>query len=155
MIHIGPVHISIICGPCGLDVLSSLGRIEGYLRQLVTPPRPQAIKAVLIREEDNMLVYQANLPTLPSPLGDIVTQRLSVTSNDVSVLEIDLDTTATVSPEFRVNQGENVKLSLRYVDDADPANVSSPSTQEFVANDTIAPDAPGAFGEVTLLREEP
>lgn len=101
-----------------------------------------------------MLVYQANLPALPSPLGDIVTQRLSVTSNDVSVLEVDLDTSATVSPEFKVNQGETVKLSMVYVDDADPANVSAPSTQEFVARDTIAPSAPGAFGEVTLLREE-
>ena len=131
----------------------TLLRIEALLRRFVSPPRPGSLLVTLLREDSDMLVYQANLPALPDPIGDIVGQRFSVTANDITVLEVDLAVTDTVSPEFSVNDGDNVKLSLRYVDDATPPNLSEASTQEFVARDTIAPSAPGAFGEVTLVRE--
>lgn len=100
------------------------------------------------------LVYVANLPALPDPVGDIAKQRLAVIVNDVTLIDVELGLDVTVSPEFRVDEGANVRLSLTYLDDANPPNASEPATQEFVGHDTIAPDAPGVFGEVTLLREE-
>lgn len=116
-------------------------------------PRPGLMRVAAPTERDGMLVYKAQLPALPDPIGDVVKQRLAVTANDASVLEVELDLTATESPEFKVADNTNVKLTLTYVDDA--GNVSAPSEQSFTAVDTIAPDAPGAFGAIELLREEP
>lgn len=134
------------------ELLAGQKRIEALLRRFVSPPRPGSVSATLIREESEMLVYKAALPALPDPVGDIVKQRLTVTADGVSALEVDLDITATESPEFKVADNAAVVLSLTYVDDA--GNMSAPSEQSFTAADTIAPEAPGAFGEVTLLREE-
>lgn len=96
-----------------------------------------------------MLRYEAHLPTMPTGT-DIASQKLTVshgeTTEDIA-LGVD-DTTA----QFLVPQDADVTLSLVYVDDA--GNVSPPSTQTFHSNDTIPPDAPGAFGEITLLGEE-
>ncbi len=116
-------------------------------------PRPGLMQITAPTEKDGMLVYQAQLPALPDPLGDVVKQHLIVTSNGVSIVDVDLDLTAVKSPEFKVADDADVTLSLTYVDDA--ANVSAPSEQSFTAIDTIPPDAPGAFGTVELLREEP
>lgn len=116
-------------------------------------PRPGLMKVTHPTEKDGMLVYKAQLPALPDPIGDIVKQRLAVTADDAPVLNVELDLTATESPEFKVADNAAVKLSLVYIDDA--GNVSAPSEQSFTAVDTIPPDAPGAFGAVELVREEP
>lgn len=96
-----------------------------------------------------MLRYEAHLPTMPAGT-DIASQKLTVshgeTSEDIT-LGVD-DTTA----QFLVPQDVDVTLSLVYIDDA--ANVSPPSVQTFHSNDTVPPDAPGPFGEITLLGEE-
>ena len=100
-----------------------------------------------------MLVYEADLPALPDPLGDIVNRHLTVSADGTVILDTDIDMTVTKTPEFGVADGANVTLSLTHIDDA--GNPSPPSEQSFTAHDTIAPSAPGAFGEVRLLRDDP
>ena len=58
---------------------------------------------------------------------------------------------ATELGEVSVPQGASVLLTLVDVDDA--GNRSEPAELEFVAEDTLPPAQPGAFG-VTLVREE-
>lgn len=102
-----------------------------------------------------MLVYEADLPEMPSNIGDIAKQTLTVGYTATDGTEVsesqDLSVTDTVAT-FRVPQDVSVTLSLVYVDDA--GNVSAPSTQSFHSLDTIPPDAPGAFGEIRLVDEE-
>jgi hypothetical protein len=117
-------------------------------------PRPGLMKLTGPTEKDGMLVYQAQLPALPNPIGDVVKQHLTVTApNGVDILSEDYGLEVTVSGEFKCEDGAEFVLSLTYVDDA--GNVSAPSKQSFTAVDTIPPDAPGAFGEIKLIREEP
>jgi len=58
---------------------------------------------------------------------------------------------ATELGEVSVPQGASVLLTLVDVDDA--GNRSEPAELEFVAEDTLPPAQPGAFG-VTLVRED-
>lgn len=97
------------------------------------------------------LVYEADLPALPSPVGDITAQRFSASHSGGEPEAQTLDLSADVAT-FKVPQDVDVHLELRYVDDA--GNVSEPSVQDFHSNDTIPPDAPGAFGAIRLVGEE-
>lgn len=99
-----------------------------------------------------MLVYKAVLPAKPADLAaDVTKQRFYPPRNGSPV---DLDLSATESPEFTAAEGEEVTIALTYVDDAVPPNESSKSTLTFTAHDTIPPSAPDLMG-ATLLREEP
>lgn len=97
-----------------------------------------------------MLKYEAAFPTMPTGT-DIVSQRFTVSFLE-ETQDQELGVEAT-SAQFLVPDAVSVTISLRYVDDA--GNVSEPSTQNFMSHDTIPPDAPGAFGTITLLGEEP
>lgn len=117
-------------------------------------PQPEEMAIRLLREEgDDMLVYNGVLPKLPDPLGDVVSQHLTVTANGVVILEADPALDATETGEFKVKDDDDVEATLTYTDDA--GNVSAARKQSFKAKDTIPPDAPGEFGEFTLVREEP
>lgn len=93
--------------------------------------------------------YEATLPTVPTGT-DIASQHLVVTVDgaEQSTQELGIDaTTAT----FTVPENSTVKLTLDYHDNA--GNESGKAEQEFVAIDTIPPDAPGPFGEIKLVSE--
>lgn len=115
-------------------------------------PQPDQFKVVSVREENNMLVYKAQFPALPTPKGDIQRQRFVVNVDGEESVKSDYDLNVTESGEFSVPQGSTVVLTLVYVDDSE--NVSKEARQEFVAVDTIPPDAPGDFGAINLIREE-
>jgi hypothetical protein len=97
----------------------------------------------------DMLTYEAAFPGVPAGT-DVAKQVFVATANGVDVKNEELEASA-VSATFEVEQGANVSLSLVYVDDA--GNRSAARTQDFVATDTIAPEAPGEFGAVTLISE--
>jgi hypothetical protein len=118
---------------------------------LLPQPQPFTVRLISERREGDMdlLTYEATLPTVP-PATDVASQVFSVTANGTAQPEQTLDKTATAAT-FEVPQAASVDLALVYVDDG--GNRSAPRTQSFVANDTIAPDAPGEFGEVRLVSE--
>lgn len=97
----------------------------------------------------DILTYEANLPAVPSGT-DVASQLFDVSVDGTAQPQQTLGKDATTAT-FEVPQNSNVTLSLVYVDDG--GNQSAPRTQEFVAKDTIAPDAPGDFGEVKLVGE--
>ncbi len=89
--------------------------------------------------------------TLNTPGTDVETQVLTVTcgsDGDVETFELSASETEV---EFVVHQDSEVSLSLYYVDDA--GNQSGTVDGNFVAVDTIAPDAPGSVGTVELVSE--
>ena len=143
-----------------LDKLDKIDKIEARLINLekkiqfylFSQFKPNNFPVVLINERtENMislLKYSAKLPVVPE-LTDVVSQKFEVVVDGVATVQ-ELAVGVDVA-EFEVSQNSNVDLSLSYVDDA--GNVSSKVTQSFVALDTIAPDAPGAFGEITLIGE--
>lgn len=98
----------------------------------------------------DLLTYEADLPAVPEGT-DVAGQVFTVSVDGTARPEVELDKAATVSSDFEVPQGSTVALSLVYVDDA--GNRSAARTQEFVAQDTIAPSEPGDFGEVRLKSE--
>lgn len=121
--------------------------------QLFHIPRPRPFKVTPIseRKENDMdiLKYEATLPAVPAGT-DVASQEFDVSVDGAAQVTQTLGADATTAT-FEVPQGSNVSLALRYVDDA--GNKSADQTQEFVANDTIAPDAPGEFGAITLVSE--
>lgn len=101
------------------------------------------------------LTYEVDLtPVVPPSQSDVVKQLLKVSvttgnTGSVAVAELDRDATKAV---FEVPQDATVRLGLQYVDDA--GNLSSITfSQEFVAKDSIAPNAPGDFGAITVKSE--
>lgn len=103
----------------------------------------------------DFLTYEADLAGLAS-LGatDVEKQVLTVRSSfgdteESTVVELARDATKAV---FEVRQDSVVRLALYYVDDAGNRSGETYS-QEFVARDTIAPEAPGDFGAITLTGE--
>lgn len=129
-----------------LELLVLIAKV--ILRRLV--PKPGTVVIRLVKEDHGMLLYEAILPEMPTGT-DIVRQHFTVEAEGVTE-EQDLPADAT-TVQFRVNSDVSVTLSLTYIDDA--GNVSAPSTQQFMSKDTIPPTAPGAFGQITLLSEEP
>lgn len=97
----------------------------------------------------DFLTYEATLPTVPAGT-DVVSQQLVVSADGAAVLSQELAVDATTAT-FEVPEGSTVDLALAYTDNA--GNLSPPRTQSFVAQDTIAPDAPGDFGEMRLVSE--
>lgn len=122
--------------------------------------KPGPVRVRYLRKESDMLVYQAELPALPTGPNDadIMVQRLvsSYTGPDGADVadSQDLGKTETVAI-FRCPPDLTVTLKLTYLDDAVPPNESAASTQSFQSRDNVAPDAPGAFGAITLINEEP
>jgi hypothetical protein len=116
------------------------------------PPQPQPFTLKLISERRlynmDFLTYQATLPVVPAGT-DIDLQSLVITVDGAATTQ-ELSKEATTAT-FEVPQGSDVELSLLYVDDA--GNASDPRTQSFVATDTIAPEAPGPFGEIKIVSE--
>ena len=118
-----------------------------------TLPRPKPLTITLISEERrndmDFLTYEATLPVVPAG-KDVDTQELTVSVDGTAQPLQTLDAAATVAT-FEVPQDSSVTLSLVYVDDG--GQRSAPREQTFTALDTIAPDAPGDFGEVRLVSE--
>jgi len=116
-------------------------------------PRPKPLTIKLISEERrndmDFLTYEATLPVVPAG-KDVDTQELTVSVDGTAQPLQTLDAAATVAT-FEVPQDSSVTLSLVYVDDG--GQRSAPREQTFTALDTIAPDAPGDFGEVRLVSE--
>lgn len=103
----------------------------------------------------DILSYEVDLSGLTTLAStDVEKQVLTVRSSlgdteDTSVVELAKDATKAT---FEVKQDSVVRLALYYVDDA--GNKSGETyAQEFVAKDTIAPEAPGDFGAITLTGE--
>lgn len=121
------------------------------------PTLPRLLAETTVGDVD-MLVYQAQFPALDSSdpnNKDVKQQHFVAKVGDQVLLDQVLDVSATTSGEFKCAEGDSVVMSLAYLDDATPPNEGAASTQTFIAHDTIPPDAPGPFGAVTLLREEP
>lgn len=127
--------------------------IEELTRRAFPRPKPGRLKLKLVSErrenEMDLLTYEATLPAVPEGT-DVELQRLVVTWPDGQIGPTDLGIDVLTST-FEVPQGVEVTLNLRYVDDG--GNESTPRVQTFVATDTIAPDAPGDFGEIRLVSE--
>ncbi len=119
-------------------------------RRKKKPPQPGPISAILKEERmAGTLVYDVNLPA--GGQDDVVSREFSVQVNDGTPDLFQLTNDVLVQ-RIRVPQDSSVLLSLVNIDDA--GNRSTPSTQTFAAKDTIPPDAPGPFGEITLVAEE-
>jgi len=125
-------------------------------RSNIIGPGPFLVKCVgqqFLKKGKSMksiLEYEAELP--PNGVVKDLDHRELVLSVDgvlVSTTELNSDTDKVT---FKVPQDSSVHLKLFNVDDS--GNRSTPSEQVFVARDTIPPDAPGAFGAITLLNEE-
>lgn len=114
--------------------------------------RPDCVGINLISERmdgmASLLTYEAHLPAVPP--GDVATQKLEVLVNGTAQPVQDLAKDATVAT-FEVLQDASVELRLSYVDDG--GNASAFNSQTFVAADTIGPNLPGPFGEITLVSE--
>lgn len=117
----------------------------------IPQPQPFTIELVSERRQNDMdfLLYRATFPAVP-PGTDVASQVFDVTVDGALKSSTPYSKDVT-NAEFEVPQDSHVKLALRYIDDG--GNASSPREQEFDAKDTIAPDAPGEFGEVTLIGE--
>lgn len=115
-------------------------------------PRPGLMELNPAQEIDGMLVYSADLPALPNPIGDITKQHLTVDASGARIIDTDIDLGIAATPEFKVADDAEVVMQLTYVDDA--GNISTASVRTFIAKDTIAPAQPGEL-TVNLLREEP
>lgn len=124
--------------------------------------KPKPIVFTLISERrapgmaTDTLTYNAKLPVVSQP--DVVSQFFAVSlvtldgENEVLTPVKDVNLGVDVKDvDFDVPQDSTVELRLTYADDA--GNVGPVQSQRFVAKDTIAPDAPGAFGEITLVKE--
>lgn len=97
----------------------------------------------------DILTYEADLPDVPEGT-DVQTKELTVTVDGTAREPQSLPLDAAVAT-FEVPQDSSVTLSLVYVDDG--GNRSAARDQTFTAADTIAPDAPGDFGEIRLTGE--
>ena len=98
----------------------------------------------------DILTYEAELPDVPEGT-DVETQRLTVSVDGVASEPVAL-TVDTDTYQFDVPQNSEFVLSMVHVDDAgneSEAVVAGP----FTAIDTIAPQAPGGFGEIRLVAE--
>ena len=115
-------------------------------------------RALAERKENDMTVidYEADLPPIDftNPKNvDVVIQRIAVIENGVEKSTKDETKDATVTT-FTVLKGATVRLTRQLVDDETPPNVGKvTASQEFVAADTISPDAPGDFGEIRAVAE--
>ncbi|NBT76099.1 MAG: hypothetical protein EBT15_09045 [Betaproteobacteria bacterium] len=121
---------------------------------LNAPFAPVALTVSQIRSNPTMadvLVYKVSVG--PVVDADVVERQLVVAINGTNPVDefkvFPADTTEL--GEISVPQGASVLLTLVDVDDA--GNRSEPAVLEFVAEDTLPPAQPGAFG-VTLVREE-
>lgn len=127
------------------DLLRALARL---VRRYLPPKRPGMPRAILTREDGNVLIYTLQLPPAGAP--DVVTRELSVYVNGG---EAPRDVVpASDGMELSFYDDDAVRLVLVDVDDSGNRSEPSPAL-EFVATDTIAPPAPGELG-VTLAREE-
>lgn len=127
------------------ELLQTLKAIQASLWKLVqTPSFSIKLKGELMAD---MLTYELGL----NPVGvDVESQKVTVIADDVMVFHGVLDKD-TAMVEFTVEQDSAVSVSLVYIDDA--GNESNPATMDFVAVDTLAPDAPAGFGELRLVSE--
>lgn len=114
-------------------------------------PKPFTIKLISERRENDMdiLIYEADLPAVPEGT-DVQEQELTITVDGVARDPQNIPLESAVAT-FEVPQDSEVSLSLVYVDDG--GNRSAAREQTFTAIDTIAPDAPGDFGEIRLTGE--
>lgn len=126
---------------------------EQIIALAFTAIMPPPFVVALINERSSPLgdfnKYRANFPAMPAGT-DVVKQVFTVHIDGATQPAQELAKDATFA-EFEVPQNSSVDVSLKYVDEA--GNESQPQTQSFVAIDTIAPDAPGAFGAIELLSE--
>lgn len=124
-----------------------------WLDPLPTPEPLLQPVAVQERGDSNMpdvLIYEVELPLVPES-SDVASQELKIlVGGDEQI--ITLPPTATKAEGVEVLQDADVRLELRYIDDA--GNRSAPGAINFTATDTIPPDAPGPFGAITLVGEE-
>jgi len=137
-----------------------LQRIRCLLFRLLKP-KAFTIQIVSEREEDKMdvLSYIAMLPVIPEG-ADVAVQVFAVlVDGEPCVVPVggvptpqskELSVNAATA-DFDVPQDANVELELTYKDDA--GNMSQGTLTQFVATDTIPPEAPGEFGEITLISE--
>lgn len=127
------------------DLLRALARL---VRRYLPPKRPGTPRAILLREDGNVLIYTLQLPPAGAP--DVVTRELSVFVNGGETPRDVLP--ASDGMELSFHDNDIVTLVLVDIDDAGNRSEPSPALN-FTAADTIAPPAPGELG-VTLLREE-
>lgn len=129
------------------EFLKTLKGMRASLFVLAHKPKFGKLKLIGEKMADE-LTYRL---TLHPPGTDVETQVLSVTcGSDGDVETFELSASEDIV-EFMVHQDAEVTLSLYYVDDA--GNQSQVTTANFVAIDTIAPDAPGSVGTVELVGE--
>lgn len=131
------------------------------LAYMLVLPKPGPFDIRLISDRiNNMLVYDCDIsPAKPSSeliiAQKIQTQHFVVTrkSDGQVFFDVTLPIEADKIDEFRVPRDTDMVAALTYLDQN--SNESTPSIQEWFAKDTIAPDAPGPFGRIGLLADEP
>lgn len=95
------------------------------------------------------LIYKI---TAAAPVdADVMERRLSVKVNDTNRDTLLFSSSTTDFGELKVEQSDNVVLTLVDVDDV--GNLSNPAILEFTAKDTLPPSEPGSFS-ISLIREE-
>ena len=95
------------------------------------------------------LVYEVSLNSAEG-VADVESQKLQVIVDEQLLESMVLNAGAQVA-EIVVPQDSDVQLVLSYLDDA--GNESEPLVTEFVAEDTLPPQAPLGFGTITLVSE--
>lgn len=104
-----------------------------------------------------MLTCTAKFPTPPDPATtpktkQPVSQHFSATVDGNEVVPVtEYDMAATEAAPFDVPEDSGVELSLYYLDaNGNPSPVRTQGVMAPSAPDTIPPDAPGDFGEITF-----
>lgn len=130
------------------QINEKLGRLLDRLSNL---PDPDKISLLVTAEDGSMLTFKINLPAAPPEPNDIVGGELTVVIGTADPVVLSTTKDQTVVEGLQGNDGESVKASFAYLDDATPPNKSvHPSTIDVVLADTIPPADPGVLSlEVT------
>jgi hypothetical protein len=139
-------------------VADALFEIAAALRRDTGPTQPGPFKAIRFlteRKVENMdlRTYEVDFPAVPatSPDGDaIVAQIFGYAVNSTAVPDQSFDVSVTMAT-IEVPQGSTVDLFMTHEDDDGKRGPAQ--TQQFVAEDSVGPDAPGAFGAVRFISE--
>lgn len=113
------------------------------------PRKPRIKKFRLVWETREMLLYEIRIAPV-SAESDVLERHLKVVVNGTEVGVVRYARETVKVGGLRFLDGDEVHLELRDVDDA--GNASEPAILDFIAKDTIPPDAPEGFG-VELIGE--
>jgi len=134
------------------ESIAVLKLVRALLWGLTVSPRGFGSRVQLAEESRQMAKVFTYRQGLLTPPAGVASQRLVVAVDGVSQEPVTVAADAT-SIDFKAGpEGATVVLSLDYLDAA--GNDSANAEATFTVVDSIPPEAPVGFGEVTQIAEE-